>query len=226
MDSSEGPPPRAAALSLPGRIAVAATLGAVAVAALYHLAMVFLHVAPSNTLSREHATAVSDYIYPEFEQNWKLFAPDPLQQNVHVQARAQVSRAGGTATTGWVDLTAMDIAAMRHRPFPSHSQQNELRRAWSFYSDTHDGQEQPTAGDRSDLSRSYLLRIVEKRFGPTLDGGRLVSVQVRTATTSVAQPPWLGGAAAVQPSYRQLPWWGVDGAGGTDASATSQENAS
>lgn len=220
MDPSEEPPQRAAALSLPGRIAVAVTLGAVAVAALYHLAMVFLHVAPSNTLSKEHAQAVNDYIYPEFEQNWKLFAPDPLQQNVHVQARAEVSRAGGTATTGWVDLTGQDIAAMRHQPFPSHSQQNELRRAWTFYTDTHDNAEQPTGGDRSDLSRSYLLRIVEQRFGTTLDGGRVVRVQVRAATTPVQQPSWISAPTGTTTSYRQLPWWSVDTA------ATSQENAS
>ena len=58
--------------------------------------MVFLHVAPSNTLSKEHAAAVNDYIYPEFEQNWKLFAPDPLQQNIHVEARADIRGPSGT----------------------------------------------------------------------------------------------------------------------------------
>ncbi|MBY8881322.1 DUF5819 family protein [Actinacidiphila acidipaludis] len=221
MDSLEEPPSRVAALSLPSRIAVAVTLGAVAVAAAYHLAMVFLHVAPSNTLSKEHATAVNDYIYPEFEQNWKLFAPDPLQQNIHVQARAEVkSASGGTRTTGWVDLTGMDIAAMRHDPIPSHSQQNELRRAWSFYTDTHDNQEQPTAGDRSDLSRTYLLRIIERRFGPRLNGGQVVRVQARAATSPVPQPRWVSGGSVTSTSYRQLPWWIVD------TPSTGQENAS
>jgi hypothetical protein len=213
MDPMEEPPPRVAALSLPGRIVVAVMVGAVTVAALYHLAMVFLHVAPSNTLSKEHAAAVNDYIYPEFEQNWKLFAPDPLQQNIHVQARAEVRTSGGTSqTTDWVDLTAVDVAAMRHNPLPSHTQQNELRRAWGFYSDTHDAQEQPTAGDRSNLSRTYLQRIVQDWFGPRLDGGVVVSVQVRAATTPVAQPPWTAGAPGAGTEYRQLPWWVVTGA--------------
>jgi len=221
MDSLEGPPSRLAALSLPSRIAVAVTLGAVAVAAVYHLAMVFLHVAPSNTLSKEHATAVNDYIYPEFEQNWKLFAPDPLQSNIHVQARAEIRKpGGGTDTTGWVDLTGLDVAAMRHDPLPSHSQQNELRRAWSFYTDTHDNQEQPTAGDRSDMSRTYLLRIVERRFGPQLNGGQVARVQVRTATTPVPQPGWITGGSGTSAQFRQLPWWIVD------TPSTGQENAS
>jgi hypothetical protein len=211
MDPLEEPPSRAAALSLPGRIVVAVTVGAVTVAAVYHLAMMFLHVAPSNTLSKEHAAAVNDYVYPEFEQNWKLFAPDPLQQNIHVEARAEVDKTGGTvATTAWVDLTGQDVAAMRHNPIPSHSQQNELRRAWGFYSDTHDTQEQATGGDRSDLSRSYLLRIVEKRFGTQFDGGRVGRIQVRVATTDVPQPSWIAGSSTTSPQFRQLPWWPVD----------------
>ncbi|MBM9505897.1 DUF5819 family protein [Actinacidiphila acididurans] len=219
VEGPEGPPPRVGALSLPSRIAVALTVGCVAVGALYHLGMVFLHVAPSNTLSKEHATAVSDYIYPEFEQNWKLFAPDPLQQNIHVQARADVLEPDGSRqTTGWVDLTAIDIAAMRHNPFPSHTQQNELRRAWGFYTDTHDTTERATAGDRSDLSRTYLLQIVEKRFGPTLNGGKVTRVQVRSATTPVAQPPWITGGAAQSTDYRVLPWWDVNTGSASTAS--------
>ncbi|WP_328914817.1 MULTISPECIES: DUF5819 family protein [unclassified Streptomyces] len=222
MESTEeGPPPQGAALSLPARITVAVTVGAVVVAALYHLAMVFLHVAPSNTLSKEHATTVSDYIYPEFEQNWKLFAPDPLQQNVHVQARAEVRKPGGEVeTTGWVDLTGMDVAAMRHNPVPSHSQQNELRRAWGFYTDTHDTQEQPTSGDRSDLSRTYLQNILERRFGPRLNGGTVVRVQARAATTPVPQPSWIAGSSDTSTQYRELPWWIVS------TTSSGQENAS
>ncbi len=224
MDPLDEPPARVAALSLPARIVVAVTVGAVTVAALYHLAMVFLHVAPSNTLSKEHSTAVSDYIYPEFEQNWKLFAPDPLQQNIHVQARAEVSKAAGaTETTGWVDLTGQDIDAMRHDPVPSHSRQNELRRAWGFYTDTHDAQEQATGGDRSDLSRTYLLRIVERRFGSHLDGGVVTRVQLRAATTPVPQPKWIAGPNSTSTQYRQLPWWPVDT---RTTTASGQENAS
>jgi len=208
-------------LSLPARIAVAVAVGVVTVGALYHLGMVFLHVAPSNTLSKDHATAVSDYIYPEFEQNWKLFAPDPLQQNVHVQARAEVRKPDGTKeTTGWVDFTGRDVAAMRHNPMPSHSQQNELRRAWGFYSDTHDTSEQPTSGDRSDMSRTYLLQILQKRFGSRVDGGQVVRIQARAATTQVPVPSTVSGP--LTPQYRELPWWIA-----TSASAPAgQENGS
>jgi hypothetical protein len=197
------------------------TVGVVAVGALFHLGMVFLHVAPSNTLSKQHATAVSDYVYPEFEQNWKLFAPDPVQQNNHVQARAEVRKPDGTTeTTGWVDMTALDVASMRHNPLPSHSEQNELRRAWGYYTDTHDDQNRPTAGNGSDLSSTYLERILAERLGPRLNGGTVVRIQARTAVTAVARPPWSGESVDTAPQFRQLPWWTVSTA------PAGQENAS
>ena len=220
MQSLEGPPPQPAPLSRPSRIAVAGMVGIVSVGALFHLGMVFLHVAPSNSLSKEHSAAVSKYIYPEFEQNWKLFAPDPVQQNVHVQARAEIrASGGGVQTTGWVDMTARDIDAMRHDPLPSHAQQNELRRAWGFYSDTHDAQDQPNAGDRSDLSRIYLQRILQQRFGPRLNGGSVIRIQARAATTPLPQP-YVTGTQTVTTQYRVLPWWSVSG------TPAGQENAS
>jgi hypothetical protein len=187
---------------------VAVTVGAVAVGALLHLGMVFLHVSPSNTLNTEHAAAVSDYIYPEFEQNWKLFAPDPVQQNNHVQARAEIRKPdGSTQTTGWVDLTAMDVAAMRHNPIPSHADQNVLRRAWGYYTDTHNDQNQATSGNGSDLSDTYLRNIIAGRLGSHLDGGTVVRIQARGAVTPVAKPSWGGQEPAPTTTYRELPWW-------------------
>lgn len=75
-----------AALSLPSRIVIGVAACAIAVAVAIHLAMMFLHVAPSNTLSKQQGALISDYVYPEYEQNWKLFAPNPLQQNNAVQS--------------------------------------------------------------------------------------------------------------------------------------------
>jgi len=121
-----------AALSLRYQIGAALAVAVVAVAALVHLGMVFLHVAPSNTLTKQHGKAIDEWIYPEFEQNWKLFAPNPLQQNIAVQVRADVRTADGTTrTTGWYDLSAEDGAAIDGNPLPSHTQQNEVRRAWT-----------------------------------------------------------------------------------------------
>jgi hypothetical protein len=203
-----------ATLSPPARVAVALALATAAVCVAVHLLMVFLHVAPENTATKQHGDLVGSYVYPEFEQNWKLFAPNPLQQNIHVWARAEVHKDdGANEVTGWVDLTAMDAAAIRHNIAPSHTQQNELRRAWTFYSASH-GENNKPIGMRGELSRQYLQRIVEHRFGPRLNGGEVVRVQVRTGTTAVAAPEWSPEKIDTRTVFQVLPWWNSDVADG------------
>ncbi|MGY1499343.1 DUF5819 family protein [Streptomyces sp. QTS52] len=211
-DAGEAPRPALAALSLPYQIGAALAVAVVAVAACVHLGMVFLHVAPSNTVTKEHARAIDDWIYPEFEQNWKLFAPNPLQQNVAVEVRADVRTAdGGARTTGWYDLSALDGKAIDGNPVPSHTQQNELRRAWDFFLASHDAQNRPS-GLRGALAEQYLRRIVVPRLdredaaGP---GGTIDRVQVRSRSTNVRPPEWSQEQVPETPTYRVLSWWPV-----------------
>ncbi|MFJ4567764.1 DUF5819 family protein [Streptomyces caelestis] len=226
--SAEPDPPAApragiAALSLHYQIGVALALAVVAVGVCVHLGMTFLHVAPPNTVTREHGKAVDDWIYPEFEQNWKLFAPNPLQQNISIQVRAEVRDGeGGTLTTGWYDLSAEDGRAIDGNLLPSHTQQNELRRAWDFFLATHDGENRPV-GLRGSLSESYLRRIVVLRLdrddavrATTGGGGAIERVQVRSRTSNVPPPEWSREKVSTTPAYRELPWWPVpaDEAGG------------
>jgi hypothetical protein len=207
----DGPagPGGVSALSLPSRIVLAVAFAVVAAAVAAHLSMVFLHVAPSNTVSERHGGAIDDYVYPEFEQNWKLFAPDPLQQNIAVQARVKIRTSdGGTVTTPWTDLSAQDGEAVRGNPVPSHTQQNELRRAWDFFVGSHDAENRPS-GLRGHLSEQYIRRIVMLRFGPEEGGGTVRRVQVRSVTTAVAAPSWSDEKTDTRPVYRVLPWWTV-----------------
>jgi hypothetical protein len=198
-----------AELSLPSRIVVSVAVAVVMVAVAVHLSMVFLHVAPANTLSKQHGETIDDYVYPEFEQNWKLFAPDPLQQNIAVQARAEVLMPeGGTAVTRWTDFSAQDGKRIRGNPVPSHTQQNELRRAWDFFISSHDA-ENKRDGLRGELSEQYLRRIVMLRFGPKEGGGTVQRVQVRSVVTPVPPPPWSGEKGDDKPDHRLLPWWTV-----------------
>jgi hypothetical protein len=174
--------------------------------------MVFLHVAPSNTVTKQHGRAIDDWVYPEFEQNWKLFAPNPLQQNIAVQVRARIRTAdGGSRTTGWYDLSAQDGRAIDGNLLPSHTQQNELRRSWDLFVATHGADNRPV-GLRGTLSETYLRRIVVLRLERDHVSARtdtLVSVQVRSRTSNVPPPKWSEERVSVQPVYRELPWWAV-----------------
>ncbi|OON73312.1 hypothetical protein B1H18_27715 [Streptomyces tsukubensis] len=204
--------PGIAGLSPRYRVAAALALAFVSVVACFHIAAVFLHVAPANTVSKRHSGVLNDWIYPEFEQNWKLFAPNPLQQNVAVQARARVRTVDGAfRTTGWYDLSAMDGADIEGSLLPSHTQQNELRRAWDFYTASHDVREHPK-GARGDLSGRYIHRIALMRVDralPERARATVEEIQVRSRTTVVRPPPWSDEKTEGSPVYRQLSWWTV-----------------
>ncbi|MGW4849932.1 DUF5819 family protein [Streptomyces sp. NPDC004288] len=219
------------ALSLPYQVVVAVALAVAAVFACVHLAMVFLHVAPSNTLTKRHGEAVGDWIYPEFEQNWKLFAPNPLQTNISVEVRAETVAADGSSrTTGWIDLTAQDIEAIRHNPLPSHTQQNQLRRAVDFYVNTHP-EGQRVEGLRATLAEQYMRRLAMLRLdaveGP--DGRALGPearrVQLRTVSRPVPAARWSTEKHRTTPGYRDFPWWNVTDADRSAGAGTSRTEA-
>ncbi|MEV0090350.1 DUF5819 family protein [Streptomyces sp. NPDC050738] len=199
-----------AGLSRPYQAVAALALACIVVLAAVHLAMVFLAVAPSNTVSKAHGAEIDDWVLPEFERNWKLFAPNPLQQNIAVQARAEIQAKDGSgrATTGWVDLSAKDAAAIRHNILPSHTDQNELRRGWDFYVNSHDADNRPV-GERGRLSERYIRRIALLYLGEPKSGGTIERIQIRSATASVAAPPWSTEKIDTKTYYRALPWWTV-----------------
>ncbi|MFF6907449.1 DUF5819 family protein [Streptomyces sp. NPDC012389] len=197
-----------AGLSFGYQVVAALALSLIGLLACAQVAMVFLHVAPSNTLTKQHGKTVDDWIYPEFEQNWKLFAPNPLQQNIAVHVRAEVSGTDGPRTTDWISLTEADAEAIRGNLLPSHVNQNELRRGWDFYLNSHDDQNKPN-GLRGDLSERYIRRIAMLRLGERDLGGTVERIQMRSATSMIAPPPWSTEKVNTRPSYRVLPWWSV-----------------
>ncbi|MCQ1577035.1 DUF5819 family protein [Streptomyces parvus] len=197
-----------AGLSTPYQVVAALALSLIGLLACTQVAMVFLHVAPSNTLTKEHGKTIDRWIYPEFEQNWKLFAPNPLQQNVAVHVRAEVVDADGRRTTRWMNLTHEDAKGIRGNFFPSHVHQNELRRGWDFYVNSHDSENRPN-GLRGDLSERYVRRIAMLRLSERDYGGTIERIQLRSATSSIAPPPWSTEKISTRPVYRVLPWWTV-----------------
>ncbi|WP_405700282.1 DUF5819 family protein [Streptomyces sp. NBC_01383] len=211
-----------AALSFPYQVAAAVALAVIGLITCTQLAMVFLHVAPSNTLTKQHGKGVDEWIYPEFEQNWKLFAPNPLQQNIAVHVRAEIAGADGRRTTPWMNLSGEDGKAIRGNPLPSHVQQNELRRGWDFYLGSHDSQNRAN-GLRGTLSEQYIRRIVMLRLGEHDYGGTVERIQVRSEVRSVAAPAWSNEKISTKPSYRVLPWWTVTAADLPEGAADPKE---
>jgi hypothetical protein len=181
--------------------------------ALVHVLLVFLQVAPPNPISRQYSRQVNAWIFPLFEQNWRLFAPDPESVNRQISARTTHTAPGGTVqVSDWFDLTAVDTAAVKHDPFPSHTAQNMLRRAWTSYIETHGGDDRPHS-QRALMIQQYLRNIATDRVAAHRHG-TFESIQLRVITMSINAPPAAGGpgpgaAAPRAADTRYLPWWKV-----------------
>ncbi|MEU6816086.1 DUF5819 family protein [Streptomyces sp. NPDC046860] len=209
-DASGALPPRLnGSWSRPARLWLATVIVVTAVAVTVHLLLLFLYLAPANAISKEHRELVNSYVYPEFDQNWKLFAPNPLQGNIYVDARAEVVMPDGSRrTSDWLPLTAQDIARIRDNPAPSHADQNLLRQAWDFYTRTHDAKGLPV-GLEGQLSEAYVRRIAAGRLGPALLGGQVVKVQLRSTYRPIAPPGWSGETGVEPVTYQTMAWWPV-----------------
>ncbi|MFI5759190.1 DUF5819 family protein [Streptomyces sp. NPDC051569] len=194
--------------------------------ALVHAVLIFLHVAPPNAISKRYSQQINAWVYPLFEQNWRLFAPDPESVNRQILARtAHTAPDGSVQVSPWFDLNAVDDDAVEHNVFPSHTTQNMLRRAWSSYLETHGGDDRPRS-ERALMMEKYLRNIAAQRVA-SLRQGAFESIQLRVLTLPIAAP---GRAAAQRPALpaptaqtaqtapaapaapvdtRNLPWWKV-----------------
>ncbi|MEU3466973.1 DUF5819 family protein [Streptomyces sp. NPDC006687] len=177
--------------------------------ALIHVLVVFLHVAPANAVSQLYSGPVNAWIYPLFEQNWRLFAPDPESVNRKISARTgHAAPDGSVRVSDWFDLSAVDDSAVEHDPFPSHTAQNMLRRAWSSYLEAFGGDDEPHS-ERAVMMRTYLRNIAADRVAAHRRGS-FDSIQLRVVTLPVPAPDAPGAAHRVAPlDTRYLPWWKV-----------------
>ncbi|MER8029722.1 DUF5819 family protein [Streptomyces bauhiniae] len=209
-EAGDALPPRLnVSWSRPARLWLATVIVVTAMAVIIHLLLLFLYLAPANAISKEHRELVNSYVYPEFDQNWKLFAPNPLQGNIDVDARAEVRMPDGSLrTSDWVSLTAQDLKEIRDNPAPSHADQNLLRQAWDFYTRTHDAKGRPI-GLQGQLAEVYVRRIAAGRLGPDLLGGQVVRVQLRSTYHPIAPPKWSDENDESPVTYQTLTWWPV-----------------
>ncbi|MFE2595752.1 DUF5819 family protein [Streptomyces sp. NPDC059396] len=189
-------------------------------ASLIHVLMVFLYVAPPNPVSRQLGRQVTAWVYPLFEQNWRLFAPEPESVNRQISARtAHIASDGTVRVSAWFDLSAVDSSAVQHNVFPSHTTQNMLRRAWTSYSELLGTDDEPHS-ERAVMIQKYLRNIAANRVADH-HRGTFESIQLRVIARPIA-----GSAAPVAPATadggrptatttpppvdtRLLPWWKV-----------------
>jgi hypothetical protein len=195
------------------RLATRAGVALCVAVSLVHVLFLFLHVAPPNAISQRYARQVQGWVYPLFEQNWRLFAPDP--ESAVPQISVRTASSGATPeVSGWFDLTAVDNAAVRHKVFPSHTAQNMLRRAWTGYLESH-GTSDLSATESAVMWQEYLRniavdRVTALRRGAVAGGAGIAGIQLRVRTRPVMGYDAAGHPRTAPPSTietRYLPWW-------------------
>jgi hypothetical protein len=80
-----------------------------------HFAMTALYLTPENHAKRATARQVNDYVLPYFDQNWRLFAPDPMEEDLGIMVRTRTG--DGTAPTPFLDITTPMLNRSHHRAF-------------------------------------------------------------------------------------------------------------
>lgn len=167
------------------------------------MAAVFLYNAPSNVISKKYATQISWWMTPLQMQNWELFAPNPISENLEIDARASVGPSA--AVTPWIDLSAIDAANTVDNPAPSHMTMNAMRNAWLKFIQTHTSTGLPNANSPlAGTAQTYLENLVLGYLRPRTSG-TIDSIQVQFVTTLL---PGDGRTAAqTAPSTQTLPWW-------------------
>jgi hypothetical protein len=188
--------------------------GAVALSVLVtalHLVLVFLHVAPGNLVSQRYERQINSWVFPLFEQNWRLFAPNPESVDRQISVRTRhISPEGDAVVSRWFDLTALDNEAVRHHIAPSHTAQNTLRRAWTSYVEMH-GTSDESHSERALMMREYLRNIAAGRVAAER-GGAFRALQLRVVTRPIPGPAGPDGAPSARRTAetRTLPWWKVE----------------
>jgi hypothetical protein len=206
----EAPSSPPARWSLCSRLLLRAAAVTLAGATAWHLGAVFFSIAPANSISQRYQPEINAYVGPEFEQNWQLFAPNPISANTDVEVRVQTNTARGHRPhSGWINLTAQDVSHIRGNPFPSHANQNLLRRAWDYYTSWHNWRNDSSLGSQGPMSQEYVKRIALQRLGRDWKGDPIAAIQVRSAVTPIPGPAWTGVQQRARTSYWTLQWWPV-----------------
>jgi hypothetical protein len=198
-------PPRAL------RVALGAFAALCVATVLIHVVMVFLHVAPSNPISQRFTKQIDAWVYPYFEQNWRLFAPNPAHEKVQIFARTGwKSASGAKQTSDWFDISAVDKAALRHNPFPSHVTQNMLDKAWDAYQDTHNDDSDDVSYEAALIRQDYLRNIAVQRVAAHSPHPFQV-IQLKVVTRQIAPPEADDKTTtdSTDPDIWTLLWWKV-----------------
>ncbi|SHH99180.1 hypothetical protein SAMN05421807_1274 [Virgibacillus chiguensis] len=80
------------------------TIALLTITFVIHYSLILMHAAPTNPISAKYNNLSSTYTSTIFSQNWHLFAPDPINRNVHIYIQVTDDTSKDT-NNHWIDMT-------------------------------------------------------------------------------------------------------------------------
>jgi hypothetical protein len=147
---------------------------------------------------------IFDYMNPVFTQNWKLFAPNPANQQMNLDIRVQyVNKEGKTLQTDWKSITQPVVQKLQSNRFSPNARISEFQD--SLISDFVWGEK----NDREAAFHSmqsyvdYLLKSKKYEVSGTINKIQLRAVINRFPNYQNRNKPDSAGKI----SYYQTNWW-------------------
>jgi len=192
------------------RVVMGAVVTLCVATTLAHISLVFLHVAPLNPISQRYNRQIAAWIYPLFQQNWLLFAPNPDTNRTQIFAStAWTTASGDSDVSDWFDISAVDKADTRHNPYPSRTTQHMLRQAYSAYLTTH-GDDDVSSNKWTLIWEEYLRNIAVQRVAAH-SPRPFQRIRLKVVTQAIAPPDadTTTQTYSPDPDVWLLPWWNV-----------------
>src|SRR5262249_22355260 len=180
--------------------------------------MTFLFVAPRNLISAAADNVIGSYMLPYFNQDWRLFAPDPAKTDPHLLVRARVVDATGQQqVTPWLDITEPELARVRGHLLPDRVSRPTPKVAASLSAAAArreqaraDPQQQPPIPEETPqekLNAAYA-RVLASRAARAQWGEQVREIQIRLLGHIPPAPPFAGSPPTNDPEVIQhdLPW--------------------
>jgi hypothetical protein len=110
------------------KILVFTTSSILSIVLLVHFGFTFIYLSPANPLKSKQWETIFNYMNPLFTQNWKLFAPNPANQQLNLDMRVQyVDNAGATRQTDWKSITLPVIKELQSNHFSPNARISEFQ---------------------------------------------------------------------------------------------------
>ncbi|MGW8956281.1 DUF5819 family protein [Paenibacillus sp. NPDC055715] len=131
------------------------TLFSLSLFIMIHFFFIFLHAGPLNPISVSLKSVTDNYVGRFFQQNWHLFAPQPMTQNLKLYVRVKYKEQDNSKTviSNWYDVTEPMIRTNQATTFSPY---NRMLRIGSGY--IH----QLYIGGKDDLTYKLMEKISEK----------------------------------------------------------------